>query len=157
MLTRLLIALIAFLGLLGGYVLTFLAKEEIKPGKKYFLILQRLILIALALLLLSKVWTTTAFIIPLILGLLVGFFLKVRYLYLGLALAAAVNLPMDFFVLVASLVFLYGLPYGSTSTKLKLPFHAVFFFIPVIIMLFFSPNNVSYMLPFVAGTLILQK
>ena len=127
MLTRILIAGIAFLGLLVGYLLTFLAKEEIKPGKKYFVILERAILIILALVLLSQVWTSPAFIIPLIIGLLVGYFLKVRYLYLGLALAASITLSTEFFVLVASLIFLHGLPYGSISSKLKLPLHIILF------------------------------
>lgn len=157
MLTKLLIALIAFSGLLVGYLLTFLAKEEIKPGRKYFLILERALLIALALVLFSQVWTTKSFIIPLILGLVIGYFLKVRYFYLGLALAASVTLAMDVFVLVASLVFLHGLPYGSIASKIKLPMHMILFFIPVVIMLFFSPNNTNLLLPFVAGTLILQK
>lgn len=157
MLTKLLIAVIAFLGLMVGYLLTVLAKEEIKPGKKYFLILQRVLLLALALVLLSQVWTKKVFIIPFILGIVVGYFLQFRYLYLGLALAASITLSVDFFVIVASLVFLHGLPYGSISSKLKLPFHALFFFIPVIIMIFFSPNNADLLLPFVAGGLILQK
>ena len=157
MVTELLIAVIAFCGLLVGYLLTFMAKEEIKPGRKYFAILERALLITLALVLLSQVWTTKVFFIPLIMGVLVGYFLRFRYFYLGLALAASVTLPMDMFVLVASLIFLHGLPYGSISSKLKLPFHMVLFFIPILIMLFFSPNNVGLLLPFVAGTLLFQK
>ena len=157
MLTQVLIALIAFLGLLAGYLLTLLAKEEIKPGRKYFIILERAILIILALVLLSQVWTTKTFVIPFIIGLIMGYVLRLRYLYLGLALAASVSLSMEFFVVVASLIFLHGLPYGSISSKLKLPLHLVLFFIPVLIMLFFSPNNANLLLPFVAGTLVLQK
>ena len=157
MVTKLLIALIAFCGLLVGYLLTFMAKEEIKPGRKYFSILERAVLIALVIVLLSQAWATKLFFIPLIIGTLVGYFLRFRYFYLGLALAASVTLSTDFFILVASLVFLHGLPYGSMSSKLKLPFHMILFFIPVFIMLFFSPNNTSFLLPFVAGTLLFQK
>lgn len=157
MLTKVLIACIAFLGLLVGYLLTFLAKEEIKPGKKYFIIVERAILIMLALVLLSQVWATKTFIIPFIIGLVMGYFLKIRYFYLGLALAASVTLSMEVFVLVASLIFLHGLPYGSVSSKLKLPLHSILFFVPILIMLFFSPNNVNLLLPFVAGTLVLQR
>ena len=157
MFTKLLIALIAFLGLVVGYILTFVAREEIESGQKYFIIMERAILILLALVLLSQVWITKTFFIPLILGLVIGYIFRFRYLYLGLALAASVTLAIDIFVLVASLIFLHGLPYGGTSSKLKAPFHVLFFFIPVMMMLFFSPNNMNYLLPFVAGTLILQK
>lgn len=157
MLTKVLIAIIAFLGLLVGYLLTYLAKEEIKPGKKYFVMLERAILIVLALVLLSQVWTEKTFILPLVIGLITGYFLRIRYFYLGLALAASIALSMELFVLIASLIFLHGLPYGGISSKLKLPLHIVLFFIPMVIMLFFSPNNVNLLLPFVAGALVVQK
>ncbi len=157
MMIKLLITIIAFSGLLIGYLLTFLAKEEIKPGQKYFLWLERLFRLAIIVVLLWMIATPKAMLIPFILGIVVGLFLKFRYLYLGLGVAAASSLSIDVFVLVAALIFVYGLPYGSMSSKLKLPFHALFFFIPVLIMLFFSPNNTSAVLAFVAGALVLQK
>ena len=38
-------ALIAYTGLFIGFMLAIMAKEEIKPGKKYFIILQRITLL----------------------------------------------------------------------------------------------------------------
>ena len=157
MLTKLLIIIIAFSGLLMGYLLTFLVKEEIKPGQKYFLWLERFFRLVIIIVLLWIIATPKAMLLPFILGIIVGFFLKIRYFYLGLAIAAASSLPVNMFVVVATLIFIYGFPYGSISSKLKLPFHAVLFFIPVFIMLFFSPNNTSAILAFVAGALVLQK
>ena len=157
MITKLLISLIAFSGLVIGYALTFLAKEEIKPGQKYFMWLERLFRLTIILVLLWSIGTAKAMILPFILGIIIGFFLKLRYLYLGIGLAAASALSLELFVLIAALILVYGLPYGSISSKLKLPLHAVFFFIPVLIMLFFSPNNTASLLAFVAGALVLQN
>jgi|SRR3989344_6406757 len=157
MLTQLVIALIAFSGLLMGYALTFLAKEEIKPGQKYFIWLERLFRLIIILVLLWSMGTSKAMILPFIVGIIIGFFLKLRYLYLGIGLVAASALSLEIFMLIAALIFIYGFPYGSISSKLKLPFHVVLFFIPVFIMLFFSPNNTSAILAFVAGALVLQK
>ncbi len=157
MLTKLLIAIIAFSGLLIGYLLTFLVKEEIKPGQKYFLWLERILRLAIIAVLLWVVATPKAMLLPFIIGIIIGLFLKIRYFYLGLVLAAASSLPMNLFVVVAALVFVYGFPYGSISSKLKLPFHALLFFIPVLVMLFFNPINTESMLAFVAGALVLQK
>lgn len=157
MLTKLLIACIAFSGLLMGYLLTFLVKEEIKPGQKYFLWLERVLRLVIIGMLLWIIATPKAMLLPFIIGIIVGLFLKIRYFYLGLALAAASSLPMNLFVVVAALVFVYGFPYGSISSKLKLPFHALLFFIPVLVMLFFSPMNTETIIAFVAGALVLQK
>ena len=39
-----LISLVVYLGLLVGIVLSFMAKEELKPGKRYFILLHNIIL-----------------------------------------------------------------------------------------------------------------
>jgi hypothetical protein len=43
-----LIELIAFLGLIAGFILAFFTQEEIKPGKKYFIWLKKAILFLLS-------------------------------------------------------------------------------------------------------------
>ena len=157
MIKELLIAMIAFLGSLTGIILAKMAKEEVEPGRKYFRWLKRVLLLILTISLLSPIWSSYGWILPFIGGLVLSFFLKKRYLYLGFATVVASVISLNFFLLVAMLVFLYGLPYGTLQNTIKNDF---FLFIAPFLLFAFPEiliNNAEIWLAFVAGTLFFQE
>lgn len=158
MINKLIIAIIAFLGLLAGQFLAKIAKEEVKPGLKYFKQLKRLILLALTFALLyPNIDQYASWIFPFIIGFILSFFLKKRYLILGFSLVLASTISPQFFLLVAILIFLYGLPYGTLNKNLLENF--IIFAVPFI-LLFFPEILTDYspiFLPLLAGTLFLKE
>ncbi len=110
-------------GILGGYALSRIAPEEIKPGEKYFQIFASGVFVVLSLLVsyylfISKQYIPLSLCIPLALVLLVlSLTRRTRWLY------GAIYLFFGFFyflyphpsynLLLASLLFLYGLPVGT--------------------------------------------
>jgi hypothetical protein len=110
--------ILALLGILCGILLTYIAPEEIKTGKKYFVWLKRIVYI---LLLLVMVYLLTARIMFLVIFLLLGILLfvvslksKNKYLELPIYLLFIVALLIvEQQALPASLLFIYGLPTGT--------------------------------------------
>jgi hypothetical protein len=107
----------AFSGLFIGLLLGCIAKEELKPGKKYFIWLQNLILI------IAAVFVLYSFKLHIILFILTGIILTlaliylqpkavVGYVILGILIVLILE-KTDFFLLTSSLAFLYGFPTGS--------------------------------------------
>lgn len=116
-----LIALITVLGLAAGAVIGHFAKEELKPGKKYFIFLQKALFTAIIAVIMyvnranvHYIWIGAA-----IIFIYLYFFEKINqafaYALLGLAFFLAADTEM--FLPVASLVFLYGFPTGSRLIK----------------------------------------
>ncbi len=99
------IEIISFLGLVIGYLLAKNIKEELIPGKKWFLILSRLMLLILIIILLKF---NFEFLIALIIGIILNYFIKKIYLFLGLILALNINN-----ILLSLIVFIFGLAYGT--------------------------------------------
>ncbi|MBW2982422.1 hypothetical protein KY343_06085 [Candidatus Woesearchaeota archaeon] len=116
-LNYLLVLGLAFLGLFAGLLLGYIAKEELKPGKKYLVWLQNIILIIAAVLVLYS------FQLHIILFILIGILITLVLIYLQpkavigyIILASLILLIMEkpnFFMLTSSLTFLYGFPAGS--------------------------------------------
>ena len=100
------IYLISFIGQFIGYLIAKLAKEEIKPGKIYFNLLKNILL--LIIIGFSIYYQFNIF--YLISGLILGLIIKKEYFYFGII---ANNL------LFSSLIFIYGLPYGTLNNNLK--------------------------------------
>ena len=96
--------IISLLGQYIGYILASKTKEELKQGKKYFK------LTCLILLLLIGVYSLTVSfnVILLVIGLILGFLIRKEYLYFGL---------ISNNVFIASLIFIFGLPYGTLKYK----------------------------------------
>ena len=100
----------SFSGVLFGKVLSIIAKEEIKPGKKYFLIiLDVLTLLLLLFVLLSFSFSLTYFVLRLAIGILLSF-LSVFFI-LGFVGVLGISYISSF--LTSSFIFLFGLVYGS--------------------------------------------
>jgi len=157
MLKTLIIAVIAFLGILAGHFLGKIAKEEVKPGWKNFKLLRRLFLLLLILTSLSLLWYSFEWILPFIVGFVLSLFIKQRYLFLGFTLVVASTFSSQAFFLFASLIFLYGLPYGTMQGLKKED--AYFFFIPFL-LLFFPTQIATYnytWLAVAAGTLFWKE
>jgi len=101
-------AVVAF-GLVAGSVVSWMAEEEIKFGARYFKLIDRLILVFLIITLAYFNFGWSLAIIPL---LLIGLFLRNSlYNYIVFSLVFYVSLfPMQKFLIVGSLIFLYGFP-----------------------------------------------
>jgi len=126
-LTYLLVLLVCFLGVFIGLLIAFLAKEELKDGKKYFIISKNIIFTLTIFLLLYflKLHFLSILLVCLIL-LLVLFKVKIKewilYSIIGIIFYIS-SLNSNLFTLNASLIFIYSIFMGSLfmekNTKLN--------------------------------------
>ncbi len=144
-----LIYIFAFVGVLVGLLLAHLTRDELKSGKKYFVLFYRILLFILIiyLLYLSEInW----WLLGIILGFLVSLIFSELYFYLGLAVFSVFN------VYTAFITFLIGLPYGTLlygckGLKKYLVYSLLLFFVPALILLIDIPQTFIY--AFVSGGL----
>lgn len=129
-----LIPAIVFFGYIAGLIIGKLTKDEFKSGKKWFILLQKTLLLLLAIGSLYYVKLSWM----LIIGILIGFFtlkyLKV-YFYFGLLSFLSLSFK-DYDIIINSLMFLFGLPYAA----MKKDYFVFLFFIPFTLLLFNSLN-----------------
>ena len=158
--TRFFLLIIPLVGLIFGFLLRKIAPEEVAPGRRYFLLLQRTLLLLICLLLLWMSPFSLVSLLVFLVGFGLSFFLRVRFLYLGLVMLASLSMSLDIAFLITSLTLLYSLPFG-TQMKTKDPvraviFHAVLYFLPFLLLL--MPVTLPpFFLAFVAGTLFLRE
>lgn len=143
--------IVAFIGLIIGLIIGRHTQEEVKPGREYLEWLRRAFLIAVIIILLSYSWMHPWMIV---IGFVIGYFIRRSYLYLGIALASALSLKI---LLLPALTFLYGFPYGSLmyeKNKMlrRILFNAILFFVPLLLIL--TPINLIGFMAFSAGALI---
>jgi len=136
-----LLALIAGLGLLSGRILAWLAKEEIKPGKKYFLILQKFLFCLTAFLLMyfNRTNVHYAWIGVLVLFVYLSWFKKISSYAMSAVLGAGIYLASltDNLVLISGIIFLHGFPAGTLIRNKKEIILNIAVFLAVSIGLFF--------------------
>jgi len=114
-------AIIAYLGLFIGFILAIIAKEEIKPGKKYFLFLQKIILLLIFVFLL--IFIKLNYILALLILAFIIIYIsktknKMLYIYTILSIIFYLSSKkLNLFILESSLIFLYGVPAGTLLTK----------------------------------------
>ena len=109
-------ALVAYLGLISGLMLSIVAKEELKAGRKYFFILQKVLLVLIfSILLVLRPGYLPIFLSVIFMNyLLVHKNLSSPMIYLFLAgVFYLSSIRLDIFIVEASLIFLYGFPTGS--------------------------------------------
>ena len=115
-----------YLGLLVGTILIRMAPEEQKPGKKYFILLKKILFFAI--LALPLCYFKINIIISLVLlsfvvALMLGNKLKLDKSYLIYFLFGILfylgSIFIDLFVVEAVLIFLYGIPNASLILSLK--------------------------------------
>lgn len=116
--------IIAYLGLFIGFLLAIIAKEEIKPGKKYFIFLQKIILLLIFISLL--IFIDLNYLLVLLISAFIVIYLsktkkefnKLPYIYILLSIIFYLSSKkLNLFIIESSLIFLYGLPTGSLLTK----------------------------------------
>lgn len=118
-----LVALVVSIGLILGRILAWIAKEEIKPGKKYLLILQKALFCAIAAVLMYANRTNVHYVWigGLIIFAYLSFFKKINHLIISAILGAGfyISSNTDQFLLTSALIFLYGMPAGSLMKNKK--------------------------------------
>lgn len=141
----LLASIISYLGLLAGIMLVKMAPEEQKPGKKYFILIKKIIFfLAIAFLL---AYYKINLIFSLLALLFAGIIIAGRklekpefaYFFLGIIFFLSSKI-MDLFAIESVLVFLYGIPVASLIFNIKkknykdILLKNALFFIPVILL-----------------------
>lgn len=123
-LAEILVLLFSLSGLLFGLALAYIAPEELKAGKKYFLWLKRIILIALAAaavyfsaILLSRIVFGLVFLMVLFADFKFNSHLKEIFIYPSFIASYFFIAGAEGKLLIASLIFLYGLPAGTLLKK----------------------------------------
>ncbi|MBS1266759.1 MAG: hypothetical protein MAG795_00728 [Candidatus Woesearchaeota archaeon] len=117
MIQFILVSILCFLGLFLGVILAFIAKEiELKPGKKYFIIIRRFVF--------SLIIAAVLYHLNMVLAFLLGGFCyfilkkiekqKISYWLLGLFLFFGSFSPQ--FLIIASLVLFYGFVQGTLDS-----------------------------------------
>ncbi len=143
-----LVSVIASLGLVCGYFLAKIAKQEIKTGKVYLQIMKSLVLGSIMFFSLHSLINSIAVAIlsalVIILTLSVNSLLKFnRVVYLLQSLLLYFAYEKKFFALTASLIFIYGLPAGTLmahyKTDLQEFIKIMLVFIIVSLALYFLP------------------
>jgi|TARA_B100001964_G_C14209422_1_gene589760 hypothetical protein len=140
-------SIIAYLGLIVGIILIKLAPEEQKPGKKYFILIKKIIfLLVMAFYLFFYRFNPTLSVIFLAITFVLMMNKKLKlektgltYFLFGIVFYASSKIP-DLFVMESVLIFLYGIPAASLILKKK-NYYGIFlknfwFFIPVILLYF---------------------
>lgn len=146
------IELLSFLGLIFGFFLYKFTKEEFNTGRKYFILLNRIILFVIIIFLiyysnLNLLLTVLLFIF----GVVVSYFFGNIYLYLGLVVS---SYSRDLFSI---LVFLFGFPYGTLNSRKGIKFvrNCLIFFI-VGLSGFLLTSYTNYLSGFLAGALFFK-
>lgn len=106
--------IIPVLGILAGQIIALLAKTEIKPGKKYFKILQHALL---ALILGALFWNVKT--IAIISAIILFVVLKITKFKHPIGLTALLAIPAIINPLTQIPIFLYYIPTGTLNTKSK--------------------------------------
>ena len=146
---QLLAPIIAFLGLPFGLFLSFLSPEEMKPGKRYFELIQNLLLVFILFFIFDY------YLLPLMISIIITitvflgvFYWKNKYKSIIIYLILAVFLYLSYkdptlFALESSLIFMYGFPTGSLikckkKDSLKIVAkHSIFILLTMFLLLFF--------------------
>ena len=142
-------SIISFLGLLVGIILIKLAPEEQKPGKKYFILIKKIILfLIIALFFIYLKINLIILFLLLIITLIMLANKKITlessllvYLMLGVFFSLSSKF-IDLFIIESTLIFLYGIPTASIAIKVKKKNYSeiflknIWFFVPIVVMYF---------------------
>ena len=119
--TNVIIPLLSLSGLLGGLLLSYLAREELAVGKRYFVISYRILFILLSLVVAYFITSSSLSIYITMLFLFLATFLLIldfKKSYLVLFLFQYLFFLTGYFIagkqiIIAVILFLYGLPVGT--------------------------------------------
>ena len=143
-----------FLGLIFGKLIGIITKEEIKEGRRYFLLTEKVLLFIIILSLLTIKFNIFSLFI--LLGILLGMFLKTIGLFFGLGVFLSNFISVEFSLLISSLAFIYLFIYSRDLGWKKIFNECLFFAAPF--GLFgvesFINGNLSSLLSISAGGLL---
>ncbi|RME54732.1 hypothetical protein D6777_02895 [Candidatus Woesearchaeota archaeon] len=154
MIWKFFIPLICFLGYFFGIVLAKISPEEMAPGKKYFKAFKIILILLLGAL--SAYYGK--YLLFIILGLVLGYFIPALYFYLGLLLVAAFLSSSELLVMFSSLIFIFGLPSGSLDASKKnglaekFVLNLILFSLPLLLLLI--DTNASFLYSLSSGLLL---
>ncbi len=146
-----LIPIIVFLGYFAGWLIKKHTTDEFEAGKKWFVLMQKILIVVLAIGCLYY----TKLSLWLIVGAVVGFFTVSTvgiYLYFGIISFLSLIFT-DYMIVMNSLMFLFGLPYGTMGT-IKTDWKVFLFFVPLLI--FLIPIDYNLFFGICCGALIRQ-
>jgi hypothetical protein len=134
-----LISLVVFAGLIGGWLVGIIAKEELKPGKKYLVLLEKFLFSAVFLIaiifVVNNIWLSIIFVGALVY--LLGTDGPVKDILVYVLFGVAFYLSVErLFLLQAALMFVYGFPAGSLEKGVKEIIVKYAWFIPIAVLLF---------------------
>ncbi len=149
--------IIIILGLIFGFLIGKVNKDEIKQGKKYFLFSEKILLLIIILVLLFFYKLSFLILLGLVIGLVVCKFFKRIYFYLGIVVFCSL-FNKELFLIIISLVFLFSLIYGSLS-KFKLRnflLDMIVFFLPFVFLFMqsFINTKIGFFIGFSIGGII---
>jgi len=138
MIEYILTALIVYIGLFIGVILSYLAKEELKPGRKYFNLAKNLLFFVMIALLFFY-FAETFYIIAGLVLVVIYFLLKSKpyhdiVVYIMLGLVFYFNLGITYSIPIT--MFIYGLVQGTLNNKVKSILIRYIWFLAVAIGLF---------------------
>ena len=145
------INLISFLGLVFGYYLTKIFKQELKDIEKFIIITMNIMIILLIINLILISGLSLTFIIAIVFGILTSLIIKNIYFYFGFILVSSNIINIDTWFNITILIFIYGLLFSSVNfKKINLKFiltNLILFLLPFILLLFkeFTLQNLSFM------------
>lgn len=161
--------LITFVALLLGLFIGKYTKGEFNSGKKYFLVVHKILLFCLFIISLYIAWYANLlhFFIAFIAGIIFSFGIKNTYFYLGLLFVLSFWGNDTYFFVVATLIFMYGLLSGGLimqkfskvrNIRNKVVFSLIAFFIPFTLIYFKSfAMDLNYIIyAFISGALFLK-
>ncbi len=121
-----LISLVVYLGLLIGIILSFMAKEELKDGRKYFILLHNIIL-AFVLFFILEFFNVNVFLalfLPLILIIVLFYFNEIYkksyvvYVLFGIVFYFS-SKNINLLLIISSLILFYGFLISSLQINFK--------------------------------------
>ncbi len=128
-----------FLGFVIGIIIVQFTKEEFSSNKKYFILFKNFLIILLSIILIYFNKSYNYWYLYFLIGIPLGYFLRVIFLYLGVILNSMLYSKPDNLLLVSSIIFLFGLVYGSFKEEIKrkiiiklIVLNYIIFIIPII-------------------------
>jgi len=144
---------VSFIGFFAGMIVAYFSKEELDKGKRYILLFRKYMAVIIGVAIAYYAWGSPIYFV---LGLVAGYYLRYYYFYLGLMMALVFG--QEPFLLLSSLMFLFGIPHGTVVFKGKelvkiVLLNIILFFVPFFVFLKFS---YSPLLLLSSGALVVQ-
>ncbi|MBI2176629.1 hypothetical protein HYU40_04785 [Candidatus Woesearchaeota archaeon] len=115
--------MVSYLGLVAGFFLASMTREELPTAKKYLPWLEKLVVLAIAAVMMNlfglNVAAKAAVYVLLLLFFVYGYNLKLVYAAFG-AVIFAVSKDSAIFLATAALIFIFGLLSGSSNFSMKI-------------------------------------